>query len=312
MQRTTPSPSAALPIDAFPTIVPDVLRTIRHLLIDQETRYQRRSAAGDYASVWAHSARVACIARRIAELEGWAETPALLAGLLHDAGKFARGRYHANDTPEEDHAVQIVQEILTGTAYEKWLPTISEAIRASYLGGEPTSDIGKALYDADCLDKLGCLGVARFFTKNALRQRFLDDELVIRSSVELTYAHHAPSMLKTAAGRSMARRRGLKTQRFYRELLDEWREFGIGRFEIRQEDIAGVVCVLVVPGQCRCGAALVHEADILDTLKCRSAVVRYRCTGCGGERSFSFCLPILPGIPRRRPADQRRSGGPMS
>lgn len=293
-------------IDAFETIAPDVLRTIRLTLVEQETRYQQRSTTGEYASGWAHSARVACIARRIAEREGWAETPAILAGLLHDAGKFAHGCYHANDTPEEEHAVRIVKRILAGTVYEKWLPTINEAILASYLDGDTTSDIGRALYDADCLDKLGCLGVAQFFTKNALRYRFLDDELVIRSSVELTYAYHAPSMLKTAAGRALARHHGVKTERFYRELLDEWREFGIGRFEIRNEDIAGIVCVLVVPEKCRCGVALVHDTDILDALKCRSAVVRYRCTGCGNTSSFSFCLPTLPGIPRRPPAGDGR------
>jgi uncharacterized protein len=306
MRRANPPLAAPSTIDALKTIVPDVLRTIRHTLIEQETLYQQRSTTGEYNSIWAHSVRVACIARRIAELEGWAETPALLAGLLHDAGKFAHGSYHANDTPEEEHAVRIVNQILTGTDYEKWLPTINEAILVSYLDGDTTSDIGRALYDADCLDKLGCLGVAQFFIKNALRQRFMDQELLIRSSIELTYAHHAPSMLKTASGRSLARHRGVKTQRFYRELLDEWREFGIGRFEILKEEIAGIVCVLVVPDECHCGGPLMHETDIRDALKCRSAVVSYHCTGCGSASTFSFCLPTLPGIPRRLPAADGR------
>ena len=57
-------------IDALKTIVPDVLQTIRHTLIEQETLYQQRSTTGEYNSIWAHSVRVACIARRIAELEG--------------------------------------------------------------------------------------------------------------------------------------------------------------------------------------------------------------------------------------------------
>ena len=172
MKRANTLLAAPFTIDAFKTILPDVLQAIRHTLVEQETRCQQQSTTGEYASVWAHSARVACIARRIAELEGWAQTPAVLAGLLHDAGKFAHGRYHANDTPEEAHAVRIVKRILTGTAYEKWLPTINEAILASYLDGEPTSNIGRTLYDADCLDKLGCLGVAQFSLKTPFDSGF--------------------------------------------------------------------------------------------------------------------------------------------
>jgi uncharacterized protein len=163
--------------------------------------------------------RVGRIAHHIAKAEGFDPEPALLAGLLHDIGKFAHGRYHADDTPEEQNAIRFAEQLLVGTMYERWLPVINEPILSSYLEGEVTSDIGRALHDADCLDKLGHMGVAQYFVKKALRRQFLDRDVIIRTSVELTYAHHAPDTLQTATGRSLARERSRRTRRFYTELL---------------------------------------------------------------------------------------------
>ena len=140
------------------------------------------------------------------------------------------------------------------------------------------------------------MGVAQFFTKNALRHRFLDDEVLIRTSIELTYAYHAPDMLKTLTGRTLARKRSARTQRFYREILEAWGELGIGKFIILEEDIAGFVCILVVPSACKCGSRLELESEVFDALKCRSVVVNYRCKDCGLESEFSFCLPKVMGL----------------
>jgi HD superfamily phosphodiesterase len=285
--------------DGLKFIAPTVLEEIRRTLVEQETTYQQQAATGTFASVWAHSSRVARIARHIANAEGWEEVPAMLAGLLHDTGKFAQGSYHENDTPEEKHAVRFAERILGGTIYARWIPTICEAILSTYLEGEATSDIGRAVYDADCLDKLGNMGVAQFFSKRTLRRQFLDDDVLIRASVELTYAHHAPDTLKTATGRGLARMRAGRTRRFYTELLLEWKELGLGAFNILEEDIAGIVCLFVVPDACSCGGPLALESDILDAVKCRSVVMKYRCQQCADQSEFSFCLPNVKGIPKR-------------
>jgi len=284
-------------LDSIPT---DILHEIRRILVQQESTYQRSCEEAAFSSIWAHSARVACIAHHIAAREGWQKEPALLAGLLHDSGKFVQGRYHENDTPEEEHAVRIARKVLMGSAYEKWLPTIAEAILSTFLEAEATNDIGRAVYDADCLDKLGHMGVVQFFVKRALRHRYLDNELLIRASTELTYARHAPDTLMTATGRSLARMRAARTRRFYKELIEEWTELGIGAFTLQKEEIAGIACDLVVPTACRCGAPLAVDSDIVDALKCRSAIVTYRCPACGFENEFSFCLPNIEGLPRRR------------
>jgi len=293
--------------NALTSIVPGVLQEIRRTLIGQETAFQEKSTPETFSSIWSHSSRVARIAHHIAKAEGWEEEPALLAGLLHDIGKFAHGSYHEDDTAEEENSVRFAQRILAGTVYEKWLPIISEAILSTYLEGKATSDIGRAVYDADCLDKLGNIGVVQFFTKKALRRQFLDDDVMIRTSIEMTYAHHAPDTLKTASGRSLARKRKIRTRAFYTGLLEEWKELGLGEFNIIEEDIAGIACILVVPGSCSCGGRLERESDIRDSLKCRSVVVNYLCGACGFQSQFSFCLPNVSGLPRRQQETTRTS-----
>jgi uncharacterized protein len=286
--------------EALQALVPEVLEEIRRTLIEQETAYQRPVDEQTFSSLWAHSSRVGLIAHRIAKTEGLDQEPALLAGLLHDTGKFVDGNYHEDDIPEEENAVEFVERLLSGTVYDRWIPVITQAILSMYLEADVTSDIGRVVYDADCLDKLGCLGVAQFFAKNTLRRRFLDDDLMIRASIELTYSHHAPETLKTATGRSLALRRKVRTHRFYRELLEEWTQLGLGNFRIQEEDIAGVVCILVVPSACSCGGDLKRDSDIQDAVKCRSLVLKYSCRACGLEREYSFCLPNVKDLPRRR------------
>ena len=73
-----------------------------------------------------------------------------------------------------------------------------------------------------------------------------------------------------------------------------------GQVSIIEEDIAGVVCILVVPGSCSCGGRLDRESDIRDSLKCRSVVVNYLCGACGFQSEFSFCLPNVSGLPQRQ------------
>ena len=282
---------------ALGAVDPEVLRRIRQTLVDQESAYQRDSGGGECSSLWTHSSRVGRIAHRLAEAEGLNPEPALLAGLLHDIGKFADGTYHEDGVAEEETAVRFTERILSGTAYEGWIAPINEGILSLYREDAEANDIGRVVYDADRLDKLGYMGVAQFFAKNALRRQFLDNDMMVRASVELTYATHAPDTLKTAAGRSLAEERSLRTRSFYTGLLEEWEKLGLGTFRIVEEDIEGVACVLVVPRACPCGGRLEIESDIRESVKCRSAVVRYACAGCGLDREFSFCLPNVRGLP---------------
>jgi molybdopterin-guanine dinucleotide biosynthesis protein A/HD superfamily phosphodiesterase len=285
--------------DTLKSIAPKVLQEIRETLIDQETTYQHKTNDEAYASLWAHCSRAGRIARYIAKSEGMDQEPAMLAGLLHDMGKFAHGAYHEDDVPEERNAIEFVIRILQGTVYEKWIPRVNQAILSMYLEEEATSNLGRVVHDADNLDKLGCMGIAQFFSKNSLRKRFLDDDILPRASIELTYAYHARDTLKTETGRTLARERIILTRRFFTELLDEWAQMELGSFSIIEEDIGGIKCILVVPDACSCGRRLELETDILDAIKCRSVIVKYSCADCGRENEYSFCLPKVKGLPRK-------------
>lgn len=281
--------------DALGLVQPRVLEAIRRTLVEQESAYQRRAADAEFASLWTHSERVARIARFLAEKEGVDAADALLAGLLHDTGKFAGGAYHEDEVSEEEVAAQYAERLLSGTVHAERIPAVREAILSLYREELSSSRVGAVVYDADRLDKLGYMGVAQFFAKNALRRRFLDPGLIVRASVELTYAYHAPATLKTAAGRSLAAVRCGQTRGFYRGLLEEWEALGLGRFTVREEDIEGIVCVLVMPLACGCGEPLRVHSDIRESVKCRSAVVEYACSRCPGRYGFSFCLPNIAG-----------------
>ncbi|MGA9263376.1 MAG: hypothetical protein WBV95_15470 [Desulfobacterales bacterium] len=99
---------------------------------------------------------------------------------------------------------------------------------------------------------------------------------MIHTTIELPYAHHAPDTLKTATGRSLARERSTRIRQFYSELLKEGEQLGLGAFRICEENITGIVCLLIVPCACSCGGQLALDSDIRDAVKCRSVVVIYR------------------------------------
>ena len=298
-QRLRPGENRSRGQDVLEQLQPGIVEAIRSLLVDQETAYHRRSTSGSaVSSLWAHSRRVGLVAHHLALEENADATAALLAGLMHDLGKFPDGKYHEDSVPEEDIAADLAGRFLEETPYENLVPTIRDALLSLYK--EVTSDgpVARVVYDADRLDKLGCMGVVHFFTKSTLRNTFLDNDLIIQASVELTYAFHAPDTIKTRAGRQLARVRSLRTRRFYENLLEEWETLGLGRFSVREEDIEGVTCVLVVPEVCTCGVTVDVRSDMAESVKCRSAQVEYRCSACGRSSRFSFCLPNVKALPR--------------
>ena len=115
----------------------------------------------------------------------------------------------------------------------------------------------------------------------------------MQAGVELTYAHHAERNLRTRTGREMARRRSARVRAFFDDLIEEWRELGLGTFSVERVEIESIPLMLVVPGKCGCGSGYEIGTDIEDGIKCRSAVIEYVCSRCGGRRELSFCLPVL-------------------
>ncbi len=290
---------------AVPDLIePALLAQIKRQLVENETLLQNESA-GVYDSLWHHSLRVAQIARFLASKDDTNQDAAFLAGLLHDLGKFAGGKYHVDNVAEEELAAQMTESLLKNTRQADLIPAIQEGLLSLYREDVEPGGVGRVLYDADRLDKLGNMGVAQFFAKNALRRKSLGNDLFLRASIELTYAHHAPHTLKTPTGRKLAETRAARVDLFYRGLMEEWQELGLGSYSIRMMDVGGVEFVLVFPEQCACGSRLDIHTDIKDSVKCRSAQVSYQCPNCNKLMDFSFCLPNIKGLPPRQEKSER-------
>lgn len=248
----------------------------------------------DHDSLWDHVTRVAAIAGQLGEAEGVDTELCRLAGLFHDAGKFGAGRYHGDDLPEESRSVMVLRELAARCGIpEDRVDAVAEAIEELYRDDPEPTGLAQVLFDADNLDKLGPLGVANYFVKAGLRGRGINDGVLARVTVELTYARHAPQSLLSQAGREMARRRAPYTVRYFHDLLDQLREDGLADLRVEQVEYQGLILDLVTPAACECGGSL--ERDVWDVpgMKCTEIHVRHTCSLCSRERELRFCRPRL-------------------
>jgi len=108
-----------------------------------------------------HALRVLALAERIARAEGGDLEVVRAAALLHDVGRSEERR------SGQDHAVvgaERAQEILAGRPRDK-IARVAEAIAAHRFRSSPppTTSEARALFDADKLDAMGAIGIARAF-----------------------------------------------------------------------------------------------------------------------------------------------------
>jgi uncharacterized protein len=114
--------------------------------------------AGDAAHDLDHVLRVTELAVQIAQAEGADVEIVRTAALLHDIG-LDNGR-----VGHEEVAAQRAYEILAGHPPEK-IKAVAQAIRSHrFRSGPPPQTLeAKCLFDADKLDAIGAIGVARVF-----------------------------------------------------------------------------------------------------------------------------------------------------
>jgi len=113
-----------------------------------------------------HILRVLALAERIGQAEGADMSVVRAAALLHDLGRAeadAAGLDHAQVAGERARA------LLDGASPE-WVEAVVEAILAHRFrsGPAPASLEGRVLFDADKLDAIGAVGVARAIAYGAL------------------------------------------------------------------------------------------------------------------------------------------------
>lgn len=280
---------------------------VEQMLVDSEARYNRQTNQAPSEFLLEHTRRTAAIAHRISGMEGVDSFLPILVALFHDAGKFYEGEYHKDDIPEEEHAAELAEKMLSEFGVEQRdVVAVLEALRALYNDKLPCVGACRIVQDADRLDKLGTLGIAAFFTKAALRSRGLIDALAQNGSRELTYALAAPRSMFTETGKKLAGQHAAKTAGFFDALLDDLENWGIASFERRtivlEEDfrtrdgasIQSMEVTIVMPRACPdCDASLGLSHVRGRGVKCEKLTARFACSGCGYARENSFCLPVF-------------------
>lgn len=184
-----------------------------------------------------HVLRVLALAERIAQAEGADLEIVRAAALLHDV---EREQAEAQGFDHAEYAAARAREILAGQSPEK-VEAVAQAIAAHRFraGPAPATLEAQVLFDADKLDALGAIGVARAFAYGGAHgQRLwtpLDDVDAARWQAEGDTADHTPvhefvvklSRLKerlfTSTGRAIAEERHAYMAAFYARLEAEVR-----------------------------------------------------------------------------------------
>lgn len=278
---------------------PGLIERVKRSVDDSEKKYQGRGA-GQTGFLWEHAALVAQLAFRIAGSEKEDPNLAAVVGLLHDAGKFREGRYHAQEEAEEEAAARLARPILEDSGLSPIaVGQVVRALRSLYNSAGRRNGLADIVHDADFLSKSGFLGVAAFFMKSTLRGRNLEQALVEFLSRELTYAAVLPLNMRTGAGRKLAAAKSQDTLRFYRSFLSELKRVHQVEFKVmncktarpgRRGRPASVV--LAVPAVCgNCGGRWDVKLGTEKGVKCEKVEAAVTCASCRSGHTVSFCLP---------------------
>lgn len=198
--------------------------------------------AGDPAHDAEHIGRVVSNARMLAEAEQADLAVVLPAAWLHDCVVVPK------DSPERSRASRLAGEqavaFLRSIGYsEALLPAIQHAIEAhSFSAGiAPRTVEARVVQDADRLDSLGAVGLARCLILSAslgrrlydpadpfAEQRALDDQV---NTIDHFYVKllKLPGQMQTAAGRRLAQERSLILRTFLKQLRAEIPPPGTGQ-----------------------------------------------------------------------------------
>jgi uncharacterized protein len=187
---------------------------------------------------WFHIERVYNLAIYLQEKEGGDRTIIELAALLHDISdhKYNGGNWQAGATV----AIKLMLEVGVSTEIaEKVAQVISQV---SFKGAKVQDDVesieAKIVQDADRLDAIGAIGIARAFSYGGSKNRPLyhpEIEPTLHSSKE-EYAKSVShtvnhfyeklfllkDLIKTKTGRDLAEKRHQLMQKFIADFYDEW------------------------------------------------------------------------------------------
>ncbi len=209
------------------------------VIIQQTIQFVKDTLAGAEAGHdWFHIERVYKTAKAINAAEGGDQLTVALAALLHD---IADSKFNGGD---EEIGPRIAGEFLNTLGLE---PTRIDHVQKiiknmSFKASLGTVDFQSLemniVQDADRLDAIGAIGIARAFTYGGYKNRTLYDPAIppaLNMSKEEYKKSEAPTvnhfyekllllkdLMKTAAGRSIAQQRHNFMQQYLDQFYQEW------------------------------------------------------------------------------------------
>jgi len=189
---------------------------------------------------WHHVERVWKISKRLQKEEGGDKELIELAALLHDLGDYKQYEFNEIKGSLVLHGMMDVIDI-DDKAQEKILDIVAE----SQFNGDDTKDPAtieaKIIRDADFLETLGAIGIARIFATGGRLRRVIHDperkprrklkkylyQRHARESTSINYfyekALRLPDLLVTKTAKRIAEHRVEYIKDFLEEFFEEWR-----------------------------------------------------------------------------------------
>ena len=188
-------------------------------MIEKAMEFAREIFSGDASGHdFDHTMRVYCMATRLAKEEGADMEIVQLAALLHDVDDHKL-------SPEtcENHlrAVTFLRE--NGADGEK-IRIITDIIsQISFSANRiPTTLEGKCVQDADRLDAMGAIGIARTFAYGGSRGRRMHDPQGMDKNATVQHFYDKLLLLKESMNTATARRLAEDRDRFMRSYLEQF------------------------------------------------------------------------------------------
>lgn len=193
-------------------------------MINKAMNFARDIFAGDASGHdFDHTLRVYHTATRLAIEEGADLQTVQLAALLHDVDdrklspETYEGKLHAvsflRENGLEEECISKIVDIISRISFSAQLPP-------------PESIEGKCVQDADRLDAMGAIGIARTFAFGGSRGRRMHDPDGVDKNASIQHFYDKLLRLKdtmhTATGRRMAEERDGYMRQFLEQFYCEW------------------------------------------------------------------------------------------
>lgn len=170
-----------------------------------------------------HTLRVHALARTIAEAEGADRTLVELAALLHDVDDH---KLSPDTAKNKDRAVSFLRSQAVPEGNIQKIVRIIDQISFSRNTLPPDTLEGKCVQDADRLDAMGAIGIARTFAFGGSHGRAMHDPEGSDSSTSIAHFYEKLLLLKdrmnTETGRRLAQHRHAFLETYLAQFLSEW------------------------------------------------------------------------------------------